>query len=100
MLTNPGMIVFRWLDTLIEVSKIMCGSNRYLSDSSQRLEIITMEVLAVIRDLLIKDQGRYDKPYSVMSRHQTWQIPISRFWSLEFGICQRILAVDKPRSTL
>ena len=47
----------------------MCGSNRYLSDSSQRLEVITIEVLAVIRDLLIKDQRRYDKPYSVMSKH-------------------------------
>ena len=52
---------------LIEVSRIMCRSDKYLSNSNQELEITTMEMFVVIGDWFIKDQDEYNKLCSAMS---------------------------------
>ena len=61
---------------LIEISRIICGSNRYSSNDNQGLEVITIEVFAVVRGWLTKNQGKYNKLHSVASGH----------WSLKFGV--------------
>jgi len=43
-------------------------------------------MFVVIGDWFIKDQDEYNKLCSAMSGYQTWQTPILRFQSLEFGI--------------
>ena len=68
---NPGIIVFRQLGTLIEVSRIICRNNKYLSDGNQKLKVMTREVLIVARVWLKKNQNKYNKSYSVMIRYQT-----------------------------
>ena len=68
---NLGIIVFRQLGTLIEVSRIICRNNKYLSDSNQKLKVMTREVLIVARVWLKKNQSKYNKSYSVMIRYQT-----------------------------
>ena len=71
---------------LIEASRIICRSNKYLSNGNQELEVTTMEMFVVIGDWLMKDQNEYNKFCNAMSGYQTWQTPILRFQSLEFGI--------------
>ena len=71
---------------LIEVFRIICRSNKYLSNGNQELEVTTMEIFVVIGDWLMKDQNEYNKLCDSMSGYQTWKTPILRFQSLDFGI--------------
>ena len=79
LLNTLGYILIQWNNVdqsrnnsvqivrhLIEISRIIHGSNRYSSDGNQRLEIIIIEVFAVIGGWLMKDQGKYDKLHSVI----------------------------------
>ena len=49
------------------------NSAKYSSDSNQELEVMIMEVFAVIRGWLMKDQSKYNELCSIASGYQNWQ---------------------------